>query len=76
MRAGSKDGGESARDTSKSEATERTAERKVSCGGDGCKWQGRIPHLCPSPMIYRSRGATPPKTPCVVPINAVSALRR
>jgi hypothetical protein len=61
-KSGNKDCGGSMRNASKSEAVEHTTEGKVSCAGDGCEWQGKGPHLCPSPVIYRSRGATPLKT--------------
>jgi hypothetical protein len=40
---------------------ECTAGRKMSCGGDGCEWQGKGTHLCPSPVIYISRGSNTPK---------------
>jgi hypothetical protein len=59
----SKDGSESARSASRSEAAEHTVERETSCMGDGCEWQGKEPHLCPPPLpvIYRIQGSNTPE---------------
>jgi hypothetical protein len=46
---GSEDGGGRALNAGESEAVERTTESKMSCGGDGCKWQGKGFTSAPSP---------------------------